>query len=196
MDNWQDFMCIRPQQNFLCSEWRIFVTVLSHHRFQLYEIISFRPFLYCQRSWPSMFHIMTCHWFGAKILLELMLIYCFLDPWTQFNDYFFLIQTFLFKKMHLNMFAKCWPFCSGINSSPHSAANMHQWIGSALVQIMACHLFSAKPLSKPMLSYYQLDPQEQTSVKFQSKYKPFHSQKCIWKYHLRNGGHFVQGWMS
>ena len=30
--------------------------------------------------------------------------------------------------------------------------------GSALVQIMACRLFGAKPLSKPMLGYCQLDP--------------------------------------
>ena len=37
------------------------------------------------------------------------------------------------------------------NSSPHSAAYMRQWIGSALVQIMACRLFGAKPLSKPIL---------------------------------------------
>ena len=36
-----------------------------------------------------------------------------------------------------------------INSSPPSAAYMRQRIGSALVQIMACHLFCAKPLSKP-----------------------------------------------
>ena len=28
------------------------------------------------------------------------------------------------------------------------------------------------------------------------KYKSFHSQKCIWKYRLRNGSHFVQGEMS
>ena len=37
---------------------------------------------------------------------------------------------------------------------------MCQWIGSALVQIMACHLFGAKPLSKPMLCYSQLDSKE------------------------------------
>ena len=43
---------------------------------------------------------------------------------------------------------------------------MRQQIGSALVQIMACRLFGAKPLSKPMLGYCQLDPREQTSVKF------------------------------
>ena len=33
-----------------------------------------------------------------------------------------------------------------------------QWIGSALVQIMACRLFGAKPLSKPMQGYCQLEP--------------------------------------
>ena len=37
-------------------------------------------------------------------------------------------------------------------------AYMRQWNGSALVQIMACRLSSAKPLSKAMLGYYQLDP--------------------------------------
>ena len=69
---------------------------------------------------------------------------------------------------------------------------MHHWILSALIQIMACCLFGTKPLSKPMLGYSQLNPEEQTSMKFQSKYKTFHSRKWIWKYHLRNGGHFVQ----
>ena len=38
-----------------------------------------------------------------------------------------------------------------VNSSPPSAAYMRQWIGSALVQIMACRLYGAKPLSEPML---------------------------------------------
>ena len=33
-------------------------------------------------------------------------------------------------------------------------------------------------------------------MKFKSKYKTFHSQKCIWKYYLRIGGHFVQGGIS
>ena len=40
------------------------------------------------------------------------------------------------------------------------------WIGSALVQIMACLVFHAKPLSKPMMEYYHWYPEEQTSVKF------------------------------
>ena len=80
-----------------------------------------------------------------------------------------------------------------VNLSPSSATYKRQWIGWALVKIMACRIFSAKPLPKPIQDYYQLDPQEQTSMKFESKYKNFHSRKCIWNYRLRNGGHFVQG---
>ena len=45
-----------------------------------------------------------------------------------------------------------------INSSPPTAAYMRQWIGAALVQIMAYRLFGAKPFSKPMLGYCQLEP--------------------------------------
>ena len=46
-----------------------------------------------------------------------------------------------------------------------------------LLQIMACRLFGAKPLSEPMLSYCQLDPKEYISVKFYLKFKTFHSRK-------------------
>ena len=53
-----------------------------------------------------------------------------------------------------------------LNSFPPSAAYIRQWIGSALVQIMACRLFDAEPLSKPMLGYSQLDPYKEISVKF------------------------------
>ena len=45
-----------------------------------------------------------------------------------------------------------------INSSPPSAAYMRQWMGSALVQIMACCLFGTNPSSKPMLDYCWLHP--------------------------------------
>ena len=71
------------------------------------------------------------------------------------------------------------PHLPRLNLSPPSTTYMRQWIGSALVQIMACCLFDSKSLSEPMLGYCELDTQEQTSVKFQSKYKTFHSQKCI-----------------
>ena len=79
--------------------------------------------------------------------------------------------------MHLTISSARWQlFCpdlSVINSSPPSATYMRQWTGSALVQIMACCLIGAKPLSKPMLGYCQLDPYEQTSVKSNQNTKLF-----------------------
>ena len=53
-----------------------------------------------------------------------------------------------------------------IFSCDPSAVYLRQWIGSTLVQIMACRLFGTKPLSKPMLGYSLLTSYEQTSVKF------------------------------
>ena len=61
---------------------------------------------------------------------------------------------------------------------------------------MACRLFGAKPLSKPLLGYYQLDPKERTSLKLYSKYKTFHSRKCIWKCRLSEWRTFCPGKMS
>ena len=40
-----------------------------------------------------------------------------------------------------------------LNSLRPSDAYMRRWTGSSLVQIMACRLFGAKPLSEPMLEY-------------------------------------------
>ena len=60
-------------------------------------------------------------------------------------------------------------FAGRINSSLPSAAYLRRWAGSALVQIMACRLDGAKPLSELMLTYYQLDPMEHISMKFYVK---------------------------
>ena len=46
----------------------------------------------------------------------------------------------------------------GINSSPPSAAYMRRWTGSALGQIMDCHLYGAMSFSKPLLGSSQMDP--------------------------------------
>ena len=61
-------------------------------------------------------------------------------------------------------------------------AYMRQYNIPIFVQIMACHLFGAKPLSKPMLPYCQSDPKEYISVKFYLQFTSFH-----WKCCLRNG---------
>ena len=47
---------------------------------------------------------------------------------------------------------------------------------------MACHVFDSKPLPEPMLTYYQLEHQERTSVKFVEKYSNLN----------KNIGHFVE----
>ena len=45
-------------------------------------------------------------------------------------------------------------------------AYMRQWTNPSLVQIMACRLVGAKPLSEPMLINCQLGYWKQRSVKF------------------------------
>ena len=77
----------------------------------------------------------------------------------------------------------------GLNSFPPSAAYMRQWVGLALVQIMAWRrigditnagLLSIVPLGTSL---------SEILIKIQKN----HSLKCIWKYLLRYGGHFVHG---
>ena len=41
---------------------------------------------------------------------------------------------------------------------PPCAVYVRRWIMWELVQIMACRVFNAKPLSKPKQGYYQLNP--------------------------------------
>ena len=40
---------------------------------------------------------------------------------------------------------------------------------------------SDKPLPKPLMTFCALDHKEQSSAKFETTYKTFHSRKCIWK---------------
>ena len=82
---------------------------------------------------------------------------------------------------------------------------MCRWTGSALVQIMACRLFGAKPLPEPIMTSSQLDALQQTWVKFKTKHKTLHSWKCIWKCRLESvnlltafcpGGRWVNKFVS
>ena len=57
---------------------------------------------------------------------------------------------------------------------------------------MACRLFGTETLSKPMLGYYQLDPQQQTSVITKLFIHENASENIV----CQNGGHFVQEEMS
>ena len=72
---------------------------------------------------------------------------------TNFSD----IRTFSFTKMHLKMSAKWQPFCPGVDEpeqkwSPFDDIFRHN--KSALVQVMAWHLFGDKPLSEPMVTQF------------------------------------------
>ena len=109
------------------------------------------------------------------------------------------IQQNAFENVVCQMAAICSPPYF-VNSSPSTAAYMHQGTGSALVQIMACRLDGARPLSKPMPTYGQLDTKEHISIKFYLKFIYFHSRKCIWTCCLPKwqpfcpGGSELKGW--
>ena len=73
---------------------------------------------------------------------------------------------------------------------------MRQWAGLALVQVMACRLFGAKPLPEPMLAYCQYDSWEQMSVNSNQNYIIFIQENVFWIVVIQNDGHFVPGEMS
>ena len=58
-----------------------------------------------------------------------------------------------------------------INSLRLSDAYMCHQPTPSLIQMIACRLFGARPLSKPMLYYCQLDHWGQSSVEKYSKFK-------------------------
>ena len=60
-------------------------------------------------------------------------------------------------------------------------AYIHWQTGSALVQVMACHLFGSKPLLELMLIYYQMDLREWTLVGFFSQNDAQSTKKMHWK---------------
>ena len=107
---------------------------------------------------------------------------------TNFSEILGEIHSFSFSKMPLKMSSAKWrPFCLGLNVLTQRSRLAYICDRLSLVPAMACHLFVAKPLSQPMMVYFQLDPWGYISVKYQSKYNNFHTTKCIWNYRLWNG---------
>ena len=91
---------------------------------------------------------MACRLAGAEILL--------IGPLgTNFSQMLIKIHRFSFKKMHLEMSAAQWSsFHFWLNVLTHWNQVMHKFISKlGHLWTMACPLFSAKPLSKPMLDY-------------------------------------------
>ena len=85
-----------------------------------------------------------------------------------------------------------------VNSSPHSAAYVRRLIGSALLRIMVCRLFGAKPLSEQTFSYSQeLSPgplvyRNKLQWNFNQNRKVFIHGNAS-EYRLWNGSHYVKG---
>ena len=85
-------------------------------------------------------------------------------------------------------------FSFSFNSSSPSATYMHQWIGSALVEIMACHLVGAKPLSQPRLEYcYNWSIRNKLQWNFNQNQYILIQGNAFENCHLWPGVHFVQG---
>ena len=71
-------------------------------------------------------------------------------------------------------------FCITINSLRPSDTHIYISVNyPSLVQIMACRLAGAKPLSEQMLVYCQLDYREQTSMASQLKFTYFHIKNAF-----------------
>ena len=64
-----------------------------------------------------------------------------------------------------------------LNSPRPNNAYVRQQTRPSLFKIMACRLFGTNPLSEPILSYCQLDPCKQISVKFELKFQQFSFRK-------------------
>ena len=79
---------------------------------------------------------------------------------------------------------------------PLNAAYMHQWTGSALVQVMACHLLGAKPLPEPMVSYCQLDFWEYIKWNSNQNSIMLTQENAFENVVCQKVGHFVLGEMS
>ena len=97
---------------------------------------------------------MSCKWYETPTCYPVRHIE--LSSWSSYNFW-----TIFHVTIH--------DFCNlpVFNSSPPSAVYMRQWTVSTLVQVMACRLFGAKPLSAPMLAFCQLDYWKQISEKFE-----------------------------
>ena len=101
----------------------------------------------CMHNTP----MVMCVWIYMNILLcahfSYRMVHCGIWDWCIVG---FLIWVYYTSAMETTL-------KEVVNSLAPSAAYMHQWMKSALVQIMACCLYGTKPLSKPMLGYCQLD---------------------------------------
>ena len=82
-----------------------------------------------------------------------------LARWRGYSDRFVWLSRILTMITSLKMVGEIPRYIATFHGLPSlpSAAYMRRWIGPSLVQMMTCRLFGAKPLSKLVLGYFQLD---------------------------------------
>ena len=134
-------------------------------------------------EWVLQSNLFIIWWFFSKILTNDTISCCY---GVSFVSIFWEKSEFIIWSMSWNIMAPPVLTHCGL------ATLWWLWSWSALVQLLTSHLFSAKPIPESMLTYCQLDPQEQTSMTFSTNLRTFHSRKCIWKCRLQIGGHLFR----
>ena len=109
---------------------------------------------------------------------------------TYFNENLIKIQQFSLKKMHVKMSSAKWrPSCLGLNelNLPEELPNLSRLneLGQHWFRLMACCLFCAKQLSKPIQTFVNW---KQTSAIFW--FKLHFLRKCIGICRQQNVSHF------
>ena len=115
------------------------------------------------RNDSSLVQEMYCHLIGTKPLSKPLPIYHQQRPIESYSNKIFVkIWMFSFWKMLLNsLFSMPRP---SLSKERHVCLAMLQLTMASLVRVMACRLFGATPLSEPMATYPQLDPQEKCEL--------------------------------
>ena len=103
-----------------------------------------------------------------------------------------MVFTESFVKAHIKWTSKLGVtgFCEG---NPPVTGEFPSQNASNAENVSVWRLFSAKPLPDANAKLLFIGPSGRNFSEIRSKYKTFHSRKCILKCHLRSGGHFVQG---
>ena len=92
---------------------------------------------------------------------------------TTKSDIFVYMSPHKIYKVYLELLDKVVAWFDLFNAYPPCVAYMCQWIGSALVQIMACRLFGTRPLSKPILFFVNWTPRNKFQGNFNQNKKLF-----------------------
>ena len=85
---------------------------------------------------------------------------------------------------------------SWINSWKPSEAYLSHWTMPLLVQVMACRLLDAKPLSEPIFGSLLIRQLEQISVQFHSNYQIYHWRKRVWQFQHLGTWHWYTSYLN